>query len=883
MTRVRFELQSPLTLLKHWEQRPDGARLRDVLVTGYTLDLAFFEQRFVSLARGLGSRVTVLSDAYQDVHDPIDVKAAGRNYQHAHVGCRGAFHPKVVVLVGDDGADDNVWVAIGSGNPTSAGWGHNDELWLDIRTNSRFGPRALVHLASWLEELASTTGPVALPSWVREIVDSLAHRVRPQAVDESLQELLILGNLSRPLFDQLPNTPATTLSLTAPFVDPTGETVRRLVSRMTPNKVVVGIQQRLGVFHGESLVASVGSTPTEYRALDEDRISHGKLIEWTKEDGTRRALIGSPNITGAALLKSTRDGGNCELAAIYPVPRTLLPDGVSLSPDTVRERSVVQPNFEPRQALPLIFLGARRRADTIEAEFVVHQDVETITIETSPTAAPGTWRAMHVVRDARPGPLTEQFVAPESGGASVKALVTYNGGSFVTPVVFLTDTAKCSPREVGSSTPRLTQQFDEVFTDPELAARFQADLLRLLAANAAMQKPSPSMGTSSQRDIRRQSMDDDRWGAWIENVESTIGLPLARGLFPGLEAALVSPRSDVEIWGVDDRNIDTDVTEDESPEDIDPIGDDVRGRQVPVVAPAQVAKLRLWCARLCKAVTVRPAPALELRMLVFQLYLDLLAAGVWGPDDTSWRKSFSEVLCALPPQDAEARVLPPKALTYVKSLVVVGLALLRQDASLHGGNEEDIRLRRVWDLLVDLVTDAEIELTANYLYQPLQQYGRTPSEAGIEAVIKLARESASDPSAPIRAALEAEGVDVELVNGIWVSEEPTRQARARAARIATIIGQYSDKCAVLVRTDRGSCAILRDGADIAMAEENSSLGAGTWWLMRLPTALSTPTSLLTGQLPRDRRPVARAARTDPLVRIARRVGADLGAIEELLN
>ena len=85
-------------------------------------------------------------------------------------------------------------------------------------------------------------------------------------------------------------------------MDPGGETVRILVSRMTPNKVVSRHTTALGCFHGESLVASVGSIPTEYRALDEDRISHGKLIEWTKEDGTRRALIGSPNITGAALL-----------------------------------------------------------------------------------------------------------------------------------------------------------------------------------------------------------------------------------------------------------------------------------------------------------------------------------------------------------------------------------------------------------------------------------------------------------------------------------------------------------------------------------------------------------------------------------------------------
>jgi hypothetical protein len=63
MSRIQFEFHSPLTLLRHWQQRPDTARLLEVLVIGYTLDLAFIEQRAVSLARGMGARVTILSDA----------------------------------------------------------------------------------------------------------------------------------------------------------------------------------------------------------------------------------------------------------------------------------------------------------------------------------------------------------------------------------------------------------------------------------------------------------------------------------------------------------------------------------------------------------------------------------------------------------------------------------------------------------------------------------------------------------------------------------------------------------------------------------------------------------------------------------------------------
>lgn len=95
MTHVRFDFQSPLALIRQWQQRADSARLLEVLITGYTLDLAFFEKRCVSLARGLGARITVLADAHQSVHDPADVRLAGTSYQHANVMCRERSIPNL--------------------------------------------------------------------------------------------------------------------------------------------------------------------------------------------------------------------------------------------------------------------------------------------------------------------------------------------------------------------------------------------------------------------------------------------------------------------------------------------------------------------------------------------------------------------------------------------------------------------------------------------------------------------------------------------------------------------------------------------------------------------------------------------------------------------
>ena len=79
MTRVRFEAQCADlaealgTTARVGDYRVcDGPHLAGLCIVSTAI-------RIAGPGTGAGSRVTVLGDAYQDVHDPIDVKAAGRN------------------------------------------------------------------------------------------------------------------------------------------------------------------------------------------------------------------------------------------------------------------------------------------------------------------------------------------------------------------------------------------------------------------------------------------------------------------------------------------------------------------------------------------------------------------------------------------------------------------------------------------------------------------------------------------------------------------------------------------------------------------------------------------------------------------------------------
>ena len=114
-------IASPLNLLSEEDEA------REVLLLSFTLNLEFWERYALSVARGLGARVTVVGDAAMTQGEPGQVRYAGITYLDGRAACRsgGAFHPKLLVIASDDYAT----VAIGSGNATLSGWHANAELW----------------------------------------------------------------------------------------------------------------------------------------------------------------------------------------------------------------------------------------------------------------------------------------------------------------------------------------------------------------------------------------------------------------------------------------------------------------------------------------------------------------------------------------------------------------------------------------------------------------------------------------------------------------------------------------------------------------------------------------------------------------------------------
>ncbi|MFI5960150.1 hypothetical protein [Cryptosporangium sp. NPDC051539] len=120
------------------------AIVREALVLTYTCDLSFVEEVYVRAARAGGAVTSVFYDA-QRITSPSEGPV---DFLPVPVVCRrgGAFHPKLLVLAGDD---DTV-VAIGSGNATPSGWHYNAELWTFVRGTGATVPALFHGLGRWL-------------------------------------------------------------------------------------------------------------------------------------------------------------------------------------------------------------------------------------------------------------------------------------------------------------------------------------------------------------------------------------------------------------------------------------------------------------------------------------------------------------------------------------------------------------------------------------------------------------------------------------------------------------------------------------------------------------------------------------------------------------
>ncbi len=304
---------SPPTLL-----RLRAVQAEEVLILSYTADMRFFERVALPEARAVGARVTVVHDDDADLVPASEVFAAGVHYTDVPVRCRsdGEFHPKLVVAVGADSA----LVAIGSGNATASGWHHNGELWVTLAADSHEWPTTFHQLADWLTDLP---GLLHIDAFGAERIASTAAALsrHPAAIDGPQ----LVHNLRAPIIDQLPLAGhVDQLSIASPFLDSQASALRRVSAHFGAERVTLMLTDNAQA-DAQAVADWAEETGANVHAIDDSRYFHGKLLQWTGSNGMW-AVVGSPNVTAAAMLRTTgQTHGNCELAVLCQPTHDLTP------------------------------------------------------------------------------------------------------------------------------------------------------------------------------------------------------------------------------------------------------------------------------------------------------------------------------------------------------------------------------------------------------------------------------------------------------------------------------------------------------------------------------------------------------------------------------
>lgn len=825
---------SPVTLLREWSERSDQQALHEALFLGFTVDLPFLEKVAIPVARGLGARTAVIGDAAQGLYDPVDVRMAGRSYLHGLASCQRAFHPKVVLLVGEHACR----LAVGSGNPTLSGWGANDELWTVVETEDDDSHALLADLADWLEELPAA---VELAPWSASHLTELAallteRHVKAPAGAESGARLL--HNLQENLLDQLPLGPVDELHAYAPFIDEAGHALSRLLGRLTPRRTILGLQPRWSSYDAGAIKRALSGFDAQIRFLDETRMRHGKFVEW-QTDGRRYALTGSPNLTRAALCTSTRDGGNCELAVLAADTTPLLPEQGRITSLASLTGRTIRPFRSTGHTL--VLLGAKTDSEGLHVS-LAHPQPLPVVISTSPDGSPGSWTQAGTISA---GAAACSFPLSEVPGAAVRATCARPDGTTAeSAVVFVYSPVHCARRHSADSGPRLRYDYtaQTLFADERAARRFETDLLRLreLTAGTSAPRVSPTGDTTTGSAI---SSGVDRWDAYLADCRRMIGAPLTDLAFG--TSPLDLPQAPSSRWIVSAVTLDVreEDEEDETEESDLPSTSEPRA---PYVVPEQRARCRAWAQRWVAALTgpdgsgAAPVPV---RLLVANLYVQLLAAGVWDEQDQSWRDGLSRLLEALGSKDLAAEAdhpAPPETLRRLDAVAAVVMTLLAQDATFTGGSEQDVLAARTWHGCKPMIARAEPAEAEDLMIPPQRALARVAPWSEVDRLIALAQKD--DPYAEAIEGLTAAGWSVTCEDGLWEITGSFGNPLPVVAKAAERLGRHHAD-GVLVRARSRNRWSFMAWADPYLVLLNPPARVWRTYQVRLP---ATPESRFSG-------------------------------------
>ncbi len=278
------------------------------LLTTFNFDVGFFESSIVFPLYDNGTRdISVFVDSKELNKSLTGIRNCkiGEKYMVHPIEMKGAFHPKLILLLGQSSAK----LFVASANLTQTGYSYNNEIFnVFVYDNAHPENLSIINSAiDFFVELQKLS-LIDYDSVTDKISDLLYYKKSFQNDD-----LLLIHNLEQPIIEQIKQkiSDVEKISIAVPYYDNELSALNEIHNAFPKAKISLFIQDRKSKFPVNKDYKSLADVKVFDHIEDNNHFYHGKVLLFK---GSKKSCIvyGSANCTQSALIKTKKSNGNIE-------------------------------------------------------------------------------------------------------------------------------------------------------------------------------------------------------------------------------------------------------------------------------------------------------------------------------------------------------------------------------------------------------------------------------------------------------------------------------------------------------------------------------------------------------------------------------------------
>jgi len=335
---------------KLFHEVPKSANFHSIVMTTFSFDFHHFESQVLRTLKSKGiTNVNIFADtAMLDQSIGFStghLKSLSKAYNINSIACKGAFHPKITILAGEN----DVLLLQGSGNITNGGHGNNHELFNVFYANKNDKTQLPLIQEAWNYFRTLTSKVEGLTAekldWVSRncnlISESPSKKHQFNIISESFSAALLYNeetSIWQQITKLIPQKSVNNIKVFSPFYDEKGTFLTRLSNQFDQSHIQVFLQPNKGIhpfkMEKKKQVGFYSWDSTDRSKDTLGKIKYRKLhskIFWFDAGDKQYCLFGSPNATNAAFGTETSRGVNDEFAVLIKVDDTSIFEELQLT------------------------------------------------------------------------------------------------------------------------------------------------------------------------------------------------------------------------------------------------------------------------------------------------------------------------------------------------------------------------------------------------------------------------------------------------------------------------------------------------------------------------------------------------------------------------